>query len=67
MKDLTKPELIKRFASIEFNRFLDIIAIADLNQGRQKVIASGDGDRYVTAADSLLIWATMDGLDGAAY
>ncbi len=37
LKDLTKQELIKRFASIEFNRFLDYYRNApDLNaEGRR--------------------------------
>jgi ATP-dependent RNA helicase DeaD len=46
LKDLSKDELIKRFASIEFNRFLDYYRNAvDLNQDT-KGESAGDGTVY---------------------
>ena len=53
LKDLTKDELIKRFASIEFNRFLDYYRNApDLNdskgteRGERGAERSSSGDRF---------------------
>ncbi len=51
LEGLTKQELIKRFASIEFNRFLDYYRNApDLNQDDRRV--EGDGDRYASSTGS---------------
>src|SRR5688572_1557060 len=63
LNDLTKQELIKRFASIEFNRFLDYYRNApDLNQDDRKS-SGGDGDRYVTGSRFFINLGKMDGLD----
>jgi ATP-dependent RNA helicase DeaD len=63
LNDLTKQELIKRFASIEFNRFLDYYRNApDLNQDDRKSIG-GEGDRYVTGSRFFINLGKMDGLD----
>jgi len=65
LNDLTKQEIIKRFASIEFNRFLDYYRNApDLNGdgGRSK---DGDGGRYVTGTRFFINLGKMDGLDKA--
>ena len=63
LKDLTKQELIKRFASIEFNRFLDYYRNApDLNQDDRKAIDS-EGDRYITGSRFFINLGKMDGLD----
>ncbi len=46
LKDLTKDEIIKRFASIEFNRFLDYYRNApDLNSDTKRSESSEGGDR----------------------
>lgn len=63
LKDITKQELIKRFASIEFNRFLDYYRNApDLNQDDRRS-GSGDDDRYVTGTRFFINLGKMDGLD----
>jgi len=63
LNDLTKQELIKRFASIEFNRFLDYYRNApDLNQDDRKAIG-GEGDRYITGSRFFINLGKMDGLD----
>ncbi len=65
LKDLTKPELIKRFASIEFNRFLDYYRNApDLNKDDRRV-SDGDsgGDRHGTGSRFFINLGKMDGLD----
>ena len=64
LNDLTKQELIKRFASIEFNRFLDYYRNApDLNQDDRKAIVGGEGDRYITGSRFFINLGKMDGLD----
>lgn len=66
LKDLTKQELIKRFASIEFNRFLDYYRNApDLNKD-DKRSGDGDGDRYVTGSRFFINIGKMDGLDNTS-
>ena len=61
LNDLTKPELIKRFASIEFNRFLDYYRNApDLNSDGK---ASADSGRYKTGTRFFVNLGKMDGLD----
>lgn len=62
LEDLTKQELIKRFASIEFNRFLDYYRNApDLNvEGKRGDAASersGSGSRF------FINLGKMDGID----
>jgi ATP-dependent RNA helicase DeaD len=67
LKDLTKNELIKRFASIEFNRFLDYYRNApDLNSDTRRSERSSEGgvDRYPTSGNRFFInLGKMDGLD----
>jgi len=66
LKDVTKPELIKRFASIEFNRFLDYYRNApDLNQDERRSIgSSGDSDRGSISGSRFFInLGKMDGLE----
>jgi ATP-dependent RNA helicase DeaD len=61
LKDLTKDELIKRFASIEFNRFLDYYRNApDLNTEKGTAAA---GERYATGTRFFINLGKMDGLD----
>ena len=63
LKDLTKQELIKRFASIEFNRFLDYYRNApDLNLNDRRG-SDSDGDRYITGSRFFINLGKMDGLD----
>lgn len=65
LKDLTKQELIKRFASIEFNRFLDYYRNApDLNRDDKRT-SDGD-DRYVTGTRFFINLGKMDGLDNTS-
>lgn len=61
LNDLSKEEIIKRFASIEFNRFLDYYRNApDLNESGGK----GDGGgRYMTGTRFFINLGKMDGLD----
>jgi ATP-dependent RNA helicase DeaD len=62
LKDLSKEEIIKRFASIEFNRFLDYYRNApDLNVDAQR--AGGGSDRYVTGSRFFINVGKMDGVD----
>jgi ATP-dependent RNA helicase DeaD len=64
LKDLTKQELIKRFASTEFNRFLDYYKNAvDLNveEGQR---GAGE-DRYLSGDRFFVNVGKMDGLDKA--
>lgn len=64
LKDLTKEELIKRFASIEFNRFLDYYRNApDLNVDAARGGASTD--RYATGSRFFINVGKMDGVDVA--
>ncbi len=65
LNDVTKQELIKRFASIEFNRFLDYYRNApDLNSESGK---SRDSERrsYQTGTRFFVNLGKMDGLDKA--
>jgi ATP-dependent RNA helicase DeaD len=60
LKDLTKDELIKRFASLEFNRFLDYYRNApDLNSEK----GSTASERYSTGTRFFINLGKMDGLD----
>ncbi|MBT1685520.1 DEAD/DEAH box helicase [Dawidia soli] len=64
LNDLTKQELIKRFASIEFNRFLDYYRNApDLNVKSEK--GEGGEEKYMTGARLFINLGKMDGLDVA--
>jgi ATP-dependent RNA helicase DeaD len=61
-KDLTKEDLIKRFASIEFNRFLDYYRNApDLNVDGPR--AGDDSDRYSGGSRIFINLGKMDGID----
>jgi len=62
LQDLSKEELIKRFASIEFNRFLDYYRNApDLNIEVRN--AAEGADRYVTGSRFFINLGKMDGLE----
>ncbi len=63
LNHLTKQEIIKRFASLEFNRFLDYYRNAvDLNVEGSKGKDGGDS-RYVTGTRFFINLGKMDGLD----
>jgi ATP-dependent RNA helicase DeaD len=63
LKDLTKDELIKRFASIEFNRFLEYYRNApDLN-GDGKSSDRGASERYSSGDRYFINLGKMDDLD----
>ena len=63
LHDISKQELIKRFASIEFNRFLDYYRnAADLNQDEGRAHDS-DGDRFSTGSRFFINLGKMDGLE----
>jgi ATP-dependent RNA helicase DeaD len=62
LHDISKQDLIKRFASIEFNRFLDYYRNApDLNQEDGK--SHEGGDRYNTGNRFFINLGKMDGLE----
>jgi ATP-dependent RNA helicase DeaD len=62
LNDLTKQDLIKRFASIEFNRFLDYYRNApDLNVEQRK--SEGNTERYAGGIRFFVNLGKMDGLD----
>lgn len=61
-KDISKEELIKRFASIEFNRFLDYYRNApDLNVDAQR--SGGSTERYPSGSRFFINVGKMDGVD----
>ncbi|HEY8512874.1 MAG TPA: DEAD/DEAH box helicase [Cyclobacteriaceae bacterium] len=63
LKDLSREEIIKRFASIEFNRFLDYYgSIEDPDAG---IEAEGHSERYATGTRIFINLGKMDGLDKA--
>ncbi|MCK6618535.1 MAG: DEAD/DEAH box helicase [Cyclobacteriaceae bacterium] len=63
LKDLSKNELIKRFASIEFNRFLDYYRDApDLNV---KIRETQAAERYTTGTRFFINLGKLDNLDKA--
>jgi ATP-dependent RNA helicase DeaD len=65
-KDVSKNELIKRFASLEFNRFLDYYKNApDLNEEHRKSDVGGEGgaDRYSTGSRFFINLGKMDNVD----
>jgi ATP-dependent RNA helicase DeaD len=62
LKDLTKEDLIKRFASIEFNRFLDYYRNApDLNVEAQR--GSAGSEKYSGGSRFFINVGKMDGVD----
>ena len=62
LNDLSKQELIKRFASIEFNRFLDYYRNApDLNADQKRSEVSSE--RYRGGTRFFINLGKMDGLD----
>jgi ATP-dependent RNA helicase DeaD len=62
LKDLSKEEIIKRFASIEFNRFLDYYRNApDLNVDAQR--SAGGSERYASGSRFFINVGKMDGVD----
>lgn len=62
LKDLTKDELIKRFASIEFNRFLDYYRNApDLNDSKSS--SEKGSERYSTGDRFFINLGKMDDLE----
>lgn len=67
LKDLSKEDIIKRFASIEFNRFLEYYRDArDLNRSEKKTsyVDDGGGDRSYSTGDRIFInIGKMDGLE----
>jgi ATP-dependent RNA helicase DeaD len=66
LKDLSKEDIIKRFASIEFNRFLEYYRDArDLNKSDRTKSFDFDGedDRYVTGDRIFINIGKMDELD----
>jgi ATP-dependent RNA helicase DeaD len=67
LKDLSKEDIIKRFASIEFNRFLEYYRDAkDLNKpekGRSFEGAEGSESAYITGDRIFINVGKMDGLD----
>ncbi len=80
LKDLTKEELIKRFAAIEFNRFLDYYRNApdlNLDEKRERSERGERGERsergneqerderYVTGSRIFINLGKMDGLNNA--
>ncbi|MBY0434372.1 MAG: DEAD/DEAH box helicase [Cyclobacteriaceae bacterium] len=63
LNDLSKQELIKRFASIEFNRFLEYYRNApDLNADGKRGDGSGS-ERYATGTRFFINLGKMDGLE----
>lgn len=61
-KDITKEELIKRFASIEFNRFLDYYRNApDLNSDAGR--GDAGSERYASGTRFFINVGKMDGVD----
>ncbi|MBS1489643.1 MAG: DEAD/DEAH box helicase [Bacteroidetes bacterium] len=68
LKDFSKEDIIKRFASIEFNRFLEYYRDArDLNKSdksdRKRFFEEGDEPAYSTGDRIFINVGKMDGLD----
>lgn len=68
LRDLSKEEIIKRFASIEFNRFLEYYRDArDLNtSGKQNNFDNSSEERYTTGDRVFINVGKMDGLDAGS-
>jgi ATP-dependent RNA helicase DeaD len=67
LKDLTKEDIIKRFASIEFNRFLEYYRDArDLNKSDRsdRTNFEGEGDRYATSENADRVFINVGKMDG---
>jgi ATP-dependent RNA helicase DeaD len=66
LKDLSKEDIIKRFASIEFNRFLEYYRDArDLNKSEKKsYFDDGELDRPYTTTNSDRIFINVGKMDG---
>jgi len=63
LKDLSREDIIKRFASIEFNRFLDYYGnVEDPDAGLE---GEGRTERYATGSRIFINLGKMDGLDKA--
>jgi ATP-dependent RNA helicase DeaD len=65
LRDLTKEDIIKRFASIEFNRFLEYYRDArDLNRTEKRTFEfAEEDDRYLTGDRVFINVGKMDGLE----
>jgi ATP-dependent RNA helicase DeaD len=67
LKDLSKEDIIKRFASIEFNRFLEYYRDArDLNGKSERTKSyesDGEGERYTDGDRIFINVGKMDGLE----
>jgi len=65
LRDLSKEDIIKRFASIEFNRFLEYYRDArDLNKSEKKTFEfAEEDDRYLTGDRVFINVGKMDGLE----
>jgi ATP-dependent RNA helicase DeaD len=65
LKDLSKEDIIKRFASIEFNRFLEYYRDArDLNKSEKKAfVEDGFQESYSTGDRIFINVGKMDGLE----
>jgi len=65
LRELSKEDIIKRFASIEFNRFLEYYRDArDLNKSERKTFETTDtDDRYLTGDRVFINIGKMDGLE----
>ncbi len=63
LENLSKEELIKRFASIEFNRFLDYYRNTEELSGDPE--REGREERYATGTRIFINLGKMDGLDKA--
>lgn len=64
LQSLSKEDIIKRFASIEFNRFLEYYRDApDLNSGTKDRATEGSNDAYTTGDRIFINVGKMDGLD----
>lgn len=64
LQSLSKEDIIKRFASIEFNRFLEYYRDApDLNQKSRDHVSSDGGAGYTKGDRIFINVGKMDGLD----
>ncbi|HMR57370.1 MAG TPA: DEAD/DEAH box helicase, partial [Cyclobacteriaceae bacterium] len=65
LRDLSKEDIIKRFASIEFNRFLEYYRDArDLNKSEKRTFEfTEEDDRYMTGDRVFINVGKMDGLE----
>jgi ATP-dependent RNA helicase DeaD len=64
LRDLSKEDIIKRFASIEFNRFLEYYRDArDLNKSEKRTFEFEEEDRYLTGDRVFINVGKMDGLE----